>query len=161
MTPIPDLRITLVLGARRRMLRGVDLPATLSAQLLGLLLAGRGKDGPGAAMEGEPTEGKVPMNESKNSDSELVVPSRKNKPPQTALAKLDAATDWLAALLAHALRDDRSLRFYRLVAETVPLGRIRGALSLALELDEREVKRSRAAYFTAILRPERPRTPPT
>ncbi len=160
MTPIPDLRITLELGARRRVLLGGDVAAVLSAQLLGLLLAGRSEN---ARTEGEPTEGegKVPINEIKTPDSDPSPSSRNIEASQTPLPKLDAATDWLAALLAHALKDERSIRYYHLVAETIPLGRIRGALSLALELDEREVKRSRAAYFTAILRPERARTSPT
>jgi hypothetical protein len=61
----------------------------------------------------------------------------------------------IAAHLASALRDERSLDYFRLVARAVPGEVIRDALSRAL--DARSVRRSRAALFVHIVRPHLPR----
>ena len=66
---------------------------------------------------------------------------------------MDIAIDALALLLARTFTDLKSLAWYRLVAAHVSFSTIRDALSRALELEPREVRRSRAAYFTAIVRP--------
>jgi hypothetical protein len=66
---------------------------------------------------------------------------------------LDLAANWIAEDIARALEDPGSLRFFRKVALTVPLRVLSQALALALELRPDEVRRSRAAYFTALVRP--------
>jgi hypothetical protein len=63
----------------------------------------------------------------------------------------------LANELSDQLSDHHSLPFYRLVAVHVPAEVIRDALLRALEPAPRDIRRSRAAYFTALVRPHLPR----
>jgi hypothetical protein len=55
--------------------------------------------------------------------------------------------------LACALRDDRSLAFFKIVAAVVPREVIRDALTRALDVPAPAVRRSRGAIFTALIRP--------
>lgn len=57
------------------------------------------------------------------------------------------------AYLAERLRDPSRLALYELVAREVPRSVIQDALTAALDLAPEAVRRSRAAYFTAIVRP--------
>jgi hypothetical protein len=59
----------------------------------------------------------------------------------------------IACYLTDRLDDAKSLAFYRLVAARVPEEIIRDALSRALDLPPAHVRRSRAAYFTSLIRP--------
>jgi hypothetical protein len=65
----------------------------------------------------------------------------------------------LADYLATRLGDEKSLAFYGLVARSVPREVIGDALSRALDVPRQNVRRSRAALFTALIRPHLPRTP--
>lgn len=58
----------------------------------------------------------------------------------------------IAAQLADALSDWKSFAFFRKVASSVPEDVIRDVLVLALELPPKAIRRSRAAYFTSIIR---------
>jgi hypothetical protein len=58
-----------------------------------------------------------------------------------------------ACYLADRLDDSKSLAFYRRVAASVPAEVIRDALTRALDLRPANVRRSRAAYFTSLVRP--------
>jgi len=58
-----------------------------------------------------------------------------------------------ACYLADRLDDAKSLAFYRLVVANVPSEIIRDALTRALDLPAANVRRSRAAYFTSLVRP--------
>jgi hypothetical protein len=58
-----------------------------------------------------------------------------------------------ARYLADRLDDAKSLRWYRLVAATLGASSVRDALVRALEVPRGEVRRSRAALFTALVRP--------
>jgi len=58
-----------------------------------------------------------------------------------------------ACYLADRLDDGHSLAFYRRVAESVPAEIIRDSLARALDLKTAAVRRSRAAYFTSLVRP--------
>jgi len=65
----------------------------------------------------------------------------------------------IAAHLASALRDEKSIVFFRLVARAVPREVIRDALTRAL--DAQSVHRSRSALFVHLVRrylPQRPST---
>jgi len=68
-------------------------------------------------------------------------------------AAVEAMIAWLAHHIADRLRDPGSVVFYRLVAASVPLRIIRHALDLALELEPGEIRVSRGAYFTSLIRP--------
>ncbi len=64
-----------------------------------------------------------------------------------------ADVERIAVHLADRLADWKSLAFFRLVARSVPEQEIHRALRLALDIPRSEVRRSRAAYFTALVRP--------
>ena len=71
---------------------------------------------------------------------------------------IDAAVDRIAVDLASAFADEKSLPLYRRVADEVPLRTVRWALGIVLELGPDRIRRSRASYFTALVRPHmRPR----
>jgi hypothetical protein len=59
----------------------------------------------------------------------------------------------LADYLATRLGDEKSLAFYGLVARSVPREVIGDALGRALDVPRHNVRRSRAALFTALIRP--------
>lgn len=73
----------------------------------------------------------------------------RNKPAHAT--PVDNDIERVAAHLAFALRDQRSLAFYRLVARALPREVIRDALMRAL--DAHAVRRSRGALFAHIVRP--------
>lgn len=58
-----------------------------------------------------------------------------------------------ACHLADRLDDGHSLSFYRRVAECVPADVIHEALTRALDVKAANIRRSRAAYFTSLIRP--------
>ena len=60
----------------------------------------------------------------------------------------------VAAHLASALRDEKSIAFFRIVARAVPREVIRDALTRAL--DARSIRKSRGALFAHIVRPYLP-----
>jgi hypothetical protein len=59
----------------------------------------------------------------------------------------------MASYLADRLDDGKSRAFYRLVAEHVPSEVVRDSLTRALDVPAANVRRSRAAYFTSLVRP--------
>jgi hypothetical protein len=61
----------------------------------------------------------------------------------------------VAAHLASALRDEKSIAFFRIVARAVPREVIRDALTRAL--DAQNIRKSRSALFVHIVRPHLPR----
>jgi len=68
---------------------------------------------------------------------------------------VDNNIERVAAHLASALRDEKSIVFFRLVARAVPREVIRDALTRAL--DAQSVRRSRGAIFAHLVRPHLPR----
>lgn len=61
--------------------------------------------------------------------------------------------DRTARYLADRLDDPKSLRWYRLVCSALDATTVRDALVRALEVPRAEVRRSRAALFTSLVRP--------
>lgn len=66
---------------------------------------------------------------------------------------LNPEVERIACHLADRLDDTKSLAFYRRVAASIPTEVIRDALARALDLRPASVRRSRAAYFTSLVRP--------
>jgi DNA-binding MarR family transcriptional regulator len=63
-----------------------------------------------------------------------------------------AKREWLAGEILAVLKDERSLGFYRKVAESVPEHRIFEALSeVKMAANERRIKKTKGAMFTALL----------
>lgn len=58
----------------------------------------------------------------------------------------------LAGYLADRLDDWKSYRFFLSVAARVPREVILDALTRALDVPRRDIRRSRAAYFTSVIR---------
>jgi hypothetical protein len=61
-----------------------------------------------------------------------------------------------ADYLARRLRDEKSTAWYQLVVRAVPREVVQGALTRALDVPRRDIRRSRAALFTAIVKPHLP-----
>ncbi len=59
----------------------------------------------------------------------------------------------IARHVAAALNDEKSIAWYRIVARRVGQDIIREALSRALDVPARDLRRSRGAIFTALVRP--------
>jgi hypothetical protein len=76
-------------------------------------------------------------------------------PPEPPVDSPERLADYLATRLG----DEKSLAFYGLVARSVPREVIGDALSRALDVPRQNVRRSRAALFTAIVRPHLPQRP--
>lgn len=150
-------RITLELGGHRRTVLASTLATRLAetdvhAAVTGLLFGSEPSlsDGEarGKGSEGDPS---FPVtNEEKESLSPFV-PGEEGKGCRGR--EEEANPSALAAHLADALDDSHSLAFYQLVARSVPPEAIRDALTRALDLRPQDVRRSRAAYFTALVRP--------
>jgi hypothetical protein len=58
-----------------------------------------------------------------------------------------------ADYLSRRFGDEKSLAFYELVVARVPREVVHDALVRALEVPQRDIRRSRAALFTALVRP--------
>lgn len=75
-------------------------------------------------------------------------------------ARDDDAVMRIAVHLADRLADWKSLAFFRLVARSVPAQVIQGALTCALDVPAADLRVSRAACFTALVRPYLPKRKP-
>ncbi len=182
-----SLRITIDLGARRRVLGAAEiatllhdpgLPGRLYALLhaspgvvhnpvhnLPSSLASSGEGGTLRRGEERPVSTDTDMNGSGNdrkkstSFSDSFIPERDEVGGKGCRGRageegsLEPLVDKIALHLAAALDDDRSLRFLRRIANEVPLRTMRWALGIALELEPGEIRKSRAAYFTTLIRP--------
>lgn len=80
-------------------------------------------------------------------------PSEREATKQRSAGSLRPEVERTACHLADRLDDGKSLSFYRLVAEHVPSEVVRDALTRALDVPAANVRRSRAAYFTSLIRP--------
>ncbi len=61
---------------------------------------------------------------------------------------------WLPHMLAQKLDDERNLDFYKFVVRRLPEEIIRDALMRALDVPQRNIRRSRGALFASIVAPE-------
>ncbi|MFO0590495.1 MAG: hypothetical protein U0441_23335 [Polyangiaceae bacterium] len=148
-------RITIELGGHRRTVPASALATRLAetdvhAAVTDLLFGGQSSldDGEARGKGSEGVPGFPETNEEKASLSPFV-PGEKGRGSREREEEASA----LAAHLADALADSHSLAFYQLVARSLPPEAIQDALTRALDLSPRDVRRSRAAYFTALVRP--------
>lgn len=72
---------------------------------------------------------------------------------EAAVPEPPESVEALASYLAERLADPMGLAWYERVARGVPHDIVSRALAAALDLPPSAVRRSRAAYFTAIVRP--------
>lgn len=163
MIAFPSLTVTLELGTHRRVLVGTELTDGTQRELARLLFSPHptaihtvihGKEGEGGGWGSPPLPGTI-GNEGSQYRFPSVVPGKGKEEGsgEEPSGRDDDDIHSLASYLADALHDRKSLRWYELVAHTVPHDVVRHALTRALDFRRDEVRRSRAAYFTAIVKP--------
>ena len=163
MITFPALTVTLELGARRRTVDATDLSGATQRELAKLLFSPHptaihtvihGKEGEGGGWGSASLPGTI-GNEGNQIRFPSVVPGKGKEEGsgEEPSGRDDDDIHSLASYLADALHDRISLRWYELVARTVPYDVVRHALTRALDFRRDEVRRSRAAYFTAIVKP--------
>jgi hypothetical protein len=155
MTTDFTLRVTLELGSHRRVFEAAELAAALGDDglepaLLAILFRG---PCPQAVNKGRGTlGGGVPRPEKNaNVDKHSFVRSGRDRGCRGEGRKSEA--EELAQFLADRLQDQKSLALYRRIARAVPADVVRDCLGRALDLPASQVRRSRAAYFTAMCLP--------
>lgn len=162
MKPFPDLVVTLELGDHRRTLRAGDLADDLREWLVRLLLGAgtlsgsvdihsvvHGKEGEGDGwVLPDPRTNAISIHRFRAFQNREGKEVGSGEEPRGGT---DASP--LAVELADRLDDWKSLPFYDLVARRVPADLIRDALTRALDVPSSRLRRSRAAYFTALVRP--------
>ena len=158
MEPISDLAIVLRFGRHERALGVSELEAALQVsslrtQLLALVFSPENSQ---AIHEREGGKGvervrQVPetVNGKKGSFKTVPVREREGGLGEGRETSSEIAS---AAHLADALGDWSSIAFFRRVVSRVPAEVIREALLAALDVPRQDLRRSRAAYFTAVLR---------
>lgn len=130
---VGDLQITLVRAGLRCTIAGGELAEILGSPGLVIRLAA--------------------ILFARNSCIAREVASRRETASQRNGGGLRPEIERTACYLADRLDDGHSISFYRLVAESVPNHVIREALTRALDVKAANIRRSRAAYFTSLIRP--------
>jgi|GEM_PF-4480456 len=154
---VGDLQITLARGGRTCTLTGAEVAKLVGSPGLVIRLAavlysrsfGAGREGAtgmGGATRHEETNERNGKQINLESRSFRDGGSKGEGPVRPEVERT-------ACYLADRLDDAKSLAFYRLVAVRVPAEIIREALTRALDLQPASVRRSRAAYFTSLVRP--------
>jgi hypothetical protein len=159
-----DLVVTLELGTKRRIVTAREIVHAfgdpgLAGKLLAVLL-GAHRHGERRGKGGD--EGQEVRNVTQNAFQEASQTRRRSGSGEGAgVARVAAPSvqtpddvERVAAHLASALRDEKSIAYFRIVARAVPREVVRDALTRAL--DVRNVRKSRAALFTHIVRPYLP-----
>ena len=161
-----DFRITLELGPHRRVVTLAALAQALGlagheAKLRSLLFAAACPEpvhNPFGEKKPTETMGLSSLEETKNGNDNNTIYSsfsfRRNREDEGSRGEEGGSgSEHLAVYLADRFDDWKSYRFFLLVASSVPREVIREALVRALDVPRRDVRRSRAAYFTALVRP--------
>jgi hypothetical protein len=156
MSDVRDITITLVRGGVERTVTPEALASELGLEsvrpaLLALLLRP-------LRPSGEPTEGERSFVPNVNVENILPenVPERSFSTEHEASSKRAHA---LAEQLARELDDRGSLPWFERVATALDEQVVTDALARALQVPEHMIRRSRAAYFTAIVAPLLRRVP--
>ena len=155
MDRIPDIAFTIACAGRTRTVNMAELEAALGVKLRGALLRlllaptcpedihEEGGEGEVGAF---PRLGTVTVF---NKPFQIqTVRGREGGPGETR----GRAVEFEAMALADALDDLTSLAFFRRIVATVPPEIVREAMVAALDVPRRDLRRSRGAYFTAVLR---------
>jgi len=167
MTPPIDVVITVELGGRRRQITATALASALGKSaasvregLLRLLYQGSLGHVPAPGddeypqEEGDSRGRSLPSVRKRNGDKQIrSYPFGEDGGPGEETPIAVDKSERLADYLADVLRDDKSLAFYKLVAAAVPHEVVREALDRALDVPRHQVRRSRAAIFTALVLP--------
>jgi hypothetical protein len=157
-----DCRVTIELGSHRRVVTLAELARALGlpdqAGKIGSVLFAAACPEPihTSTGEREPTEsmGLPPSPETKNERYQKLYSSfpLAGKGGESEGNHRGQEAERLAAYLADRLDDWKSHRFFLSIARSVPHEVVLAALASALDVPRADVRRSRAAYFTAVIR---------
>jgi hypothetical protein len=153
---VGDLQITLARAGRTCTLTGAEVAELVGSPGLVIRLAAvLYARGSGLGREGKGIGGATQHEETnERNGKEINLKSRSSRDGGSqGEGSLRPEVERTACYLADRLDDAKSLAFYRLVAASVPAEVIRDALTRALDLPLAHVRRSRAAYFTSLIRP--------
>lgn len=156
MTPLSDIRLTIDFGDRRQSFFADALAELLVGFSLAEALARLCPDVVHMAIQGEGDSEGSPRQGVTNGDQNVVLKTDYETFPIVPRDHEGTSRDGTAALasyLADCLSDRKSFAFYCEVARVVPADDIERALVAALDVPRRDIRRSRAAYFTAIIKP--------
>lgn len=163
MTPTRlDLTIVIEAGSLRRKVPAGALAAVLGVRprdlriaLLRLLQATSSSHAPLVPSSGEPPEG-VRSEAAQRSERTEIYPSERPNvrtgTPRARVASLPPAVDACVATLVEQLRDPGGEPALRRLVVTHPRAVLEVALSRTLAVPQERIRRSRAAYFTALVR---------
>ncbi len=157
MNPDFALRITLELGTHRREFEAAELTSILALDdlepaLLALLFRGPYPQFVNKRRGGRGEEASR-LEKNDNDDINSFVREGEERERGCRGKGREEEIEALASHLADRLDDRKSLALYRRLARTVPAEVIRDCLGHALDLPRSQVRRSRAAYFTALCLP--------
>ncbi len=148
------LRITLELGTRHREFEAAELAAILEFDDLEPVLLGLLFQGPHPHVVNKRREGREGgASRKENNENVSFVREEEGRERGCRGEGREEEDRDFASFLAERLDDAKSLAFYRRVARIVPSPIIRDCLTRALDLPARDVRRSRAAYFTTLCLP--------
>lgn len=151
MNEVTCFEVVVVVGTRRSRLTASHLPLDVRDALL--RLAFRAEGGGRGRENASENAMSIPEQRESSAFPQAFFPGRDEGSRGEGRGRhLDDVELEIAHRLAADLRDSRSLAWYRRVARRLPLEVIQDALARALEPPEREVRRSRAALFTAIVK---------
>ncbi len=156
MTPVESPRVTLSLGSRHVTLEAAELATLVSRaiheSLAAMLFASPAPSGErkGALGDGEGLPGTP--NETNGVCSHSFSFREEGGPGEEGTLPVDSP-ERLADELARVLDDARSLAFFQRVSIEVDRELIREALTRALDVPLRDVRRSRAAIFASLVLP--------
>ena len=145
------LQVALVHAGRRVDLDARELEARLAApglagSLLQVFVRSLGDTGGSKNLPSSPVTLNAYSKHSGYSEGSTGIAGNQRAEPTTT------AVDNLASHLADALADPKSVNWYRKVAREVPHHIILAALGRARDLRRADVRRSRAALFTSLIR---------
>lgn len=148
------LEVTIALGAHSRQISGRELVEAMQASpsLTTLVRLATSTSHPHVVHGEEGVGGESgPLGSNAKNISALTRsdPERSERLTRPCAREVEGRAQFLADVLA----DHRSLGWYRQVAEHAPEHIIRDALARARDLPSANVRRSRAALFTSIVRP--------
>lgn len=155
-SPVGDLRITLSRAGLACTIAGAELAKLVgSPGLVVRLAAVLYAKNSSSEREGTTGVGEATRREETNERNDEDIDSGRSFRDRGSKGEgnLSPEVERLASYLADRLNDGHSLAFYRLVAAQVPAEIVRDALTRALDVPAANVRRSRAAYFTTLVRP--------
>lgn len=114
----------------------------------------RGKGG-NSQLQLFPEENAINTYEQKALGEERVIGDARGKRERRGRANNESVDkSWMPNMLAQKLNDEKNIAFYKFVVRRLPEEIIRDAFMRALDVPQRNIRRSRGALFASIVAPE-------